>query len=279
MPLSPFQREILSIVSTNRTPESYIAGGAPITAQSDRQSGDFDIFHDRPGMVEPAALQDEKALAAHGHELKWMRQHEGIWSAEVSNASEPFRLEWARDSAYRFFPAQRDPDFGYVLHPADLMINKVITAASRREPRDLIDIQTLSKTLPVPAAIVAASAKDQGMTPGIVCEFINRFANYHQKELDAEMRGVDASALLQWIKAETRTALILAEQLDPHSLGRLYRENGKFITPEWQKLGTYEDVIEASDSGIAARAPDVDTVSMADRYRAIQSLKRDSGIR
>jgi hypothetical protein len=30
------------------------------------------------------------------------------------------QLEWVADSAFRFFPAQRDELFGYVLYPVDL---------------------------------------------------------------------------------------------------------------------------------------------------------------
>jgi hypothetical protein len=33
----------------------------------------------------------------------------------------------------------RDETFGYVLHPVDLALNKVMAAAGRREVRDLVD--------------------------------------------------------------------------------------------------------------------------------------------
>jgi hypothetical protein len=41
------------------------------------------------------------------------------------------------DNDFRFFPAQRDEVFGYVLHPLDLATNKAMAAAGRREPRDV----------------------------------------------------------------------------------------------------------------------------------------------
>ena len=50
------------------------------------------------------------------------------------------KLEWVVDSDFRFFPALPDELFGYVLHPVDLATNKVMAAAGRREPRDVVDL-------------------------------------------------------------------------------------------------------------------------------------------
>jgi hypothetical protein len=33
----------------------------------------------------------------------------------------------------------RDDVFGYMLHPVDLAANKIMAAAGRREPRDIVD--------------------------------------------------------------------------------------------------------------------------------------------
>jgi hypothetical protein len=44
------------------------------------------------------------------------------------------------DSDFRFFPTMRDDVFGYVLHPVDLAMNKVMAAAGRRELGDLVDV-------------------------------------------------------------------------------------------------------------------------------------------
>jgi len=38
-------------------------------------------------------------------------------------------LEWARDSAFRFFPLIEHPDLGIVLHPFDLAANKVLASS------------------------------------------------------------------------------------------------------------------------------------------------------
>ena len=51
MPLTALQRQILSLLAANRTPESHVAGGAAINRaeQSPRYSSDLDFFHDTAG--------------------------------------------------------------------------------------------------------------------------------------------------------------------------------------------------------------------------------------
>ncbi len=70
-----------------------------------------------------------------------------IYSAEISGPSGTTRLESVVDSDFRFFPTMRDEIFGYVLHPVDLAMNKVMAAAGRDEVRDLVDLLTVQKTI------------------------------------------------------------------------------------------------------------------------------------
>ena len=49
------------------------------------------------------------------------RIQSGKRQAEVNGPGETMQLEWVADSAFRFFPAQRDELFGYVLYPVDLV--------------------------------------------------------------------------------------------------------------------------------------------------------------
>jgi hypothetical protein len=89
------------------------------------------------------------------------------------------RLEWVHDSAFRFFPAQPDEIFGYVLHPVDLSINKASAAADRREPRDVVDLVTIHKTiLPLGAAICAAVGRFPGQSPEEMLADITRHSRF-----------------------------------------------------------------------------------------------------
>ena len=105
-------------------------------------------------------------LEAAGYRVTWLRQLPLLYTVEVIHGDASTRLEWVVDSDYRFFPTLRDETFGYVLHPVDLAMNKVMAAAGRQEVRDLIDLVTIHDTiLPLGAVIWAAVDKAPGFTP------------------------------------------------------------------------------------------------------------------
>ena len=124
MPLTKFQSEGLRSLAAQRSPDSYIAGGVAINREGPRFSGDIDIFQDSENRLAAAAEADAKALIGAGLKLTWGKIQSGKQQAEVQGLGETMQLEWVADSAFRFFPAQRDELFGYVLHPADLATNK-----------------------------------------------------------------------------------------------------------------------------------------------------------
>jgi hypothetical protein len=82
-------------------------------------------------------------LTERGFASQWLRREPGIHAAIIGKAGEDTRLEWARDSDFRFFPAVRDDLFGYRLHMFDLAANKALAAGGRREPRDVLDLITI----------------------------------------------------------------------------------------------------------------------------------------
>src|SRR5580704_9166565 len=102
---------------------------------------------------------------------------------EVARQDVSTRLEWVVDSDFRFFPTIRDETFGYMLHPVDLAMNKVMAAAGRREVRDLVDLVTVHETiLSLGAVVWAAVEKAPGFTPeGLIAE-IRRNASYPPSE-------------------------------------------------------------------------------------------------
>lgn len=149
--------KVLGLIAAGRDPESYVAGAAPLNRDTSRYSADIDLFHDRAERVERAASADAATLEAGGFRIDWIRRQSLIYTAAVGKADESTRLEWVADSDYRFFPTRRDELFGYVLHPADLAMNKAMAAIGRREVRDLVDLSTIHDTiLPLGAVIWAA---------------------------------------------------------------------------------------------------------------------------
>jgi hypothetical protein len=243
VPLSRIQTDILRLLAAHRDPESYVAGASPLNRDASRISDDIDVFHDREERVAAAALNDTQMLAAAGYGVAWLRQLPLMYTAEVTQGAASTRLEWVADSDYRFFPTVQDETFGYVLHPVDLAMNKVMAAAGRRELRDIVDLVTVHETiLPLGAVIWAAVEKSPGFTPeGLIAE-IRRNANYPA----ADWRALQSSEPLdpKGITARLRAALDEAEafiaQMPTDKAGLLFLEAGEVVQPDPDRLDDYQ---------------------------------------
>lgn len=159
MPLTPFQRSVAHILAKNRNPDSHIAGGAALNRADTclRISEDLDIFHDAAEGIAASAQVDMQALLEAGLDVEITQHTAGMVKAVVSKGTDRVRLDWTSDSAFRFFPAQPDADFGYVLHLADLATNKVLALAGRQEIRDYLDILQIDKSYLSLAAVMWAA--------------------------------------------------------------------------------------------------------------------------
>jgi len=242
MPLTDYQKGIARLIAANRTPESHLAGGAVIN-RGDSGSRVSDDFHDIPKegrtageIVAAYAEADERLLKETGYSVEWQERREGFFRALVRRGDGLVQLDWTTDSAYRFFPVQRDEDFGYCLHPADLATNKVLALVGRSKVRDFLDILQLDREyLSLGAIVWAACAKDPGYTPDLILNMTNRHSSYRASDLeDANLvRPVDLRELkLQWIAARER-AEILFDQLPEDELGCLYLDpENRPVTPD-----------------------------------------------
>ena len=132
MPLTDFQRQILGLLATNRSPDSYLAGGAAIhfAPNSARFSNDLNFFHDSIERVARAFRDDSRLLEEQGYELDLEITQPGFLRATVRRDDKATQIDWAHDSAWRFMPPVKDELGGFLLHEVDLAINK--TAALPR---------------------------------------------------------------------------------------------------------------------------------------------------
>jgi len=239
--LSKIQIDVLRLLAAHRDPESYVAGATPLNRNTARYSDAIDVFHDREERVATAALHDVTVLEAAGDRVAWLRQLPLLYTVEVTHGNASTRLEWVVDSDDRFFPTMRDATFGYVLHPVDLAITKVMAAAGRRAVRDLVDLVMIHATiLPLGAVIWAAVAKSPGFTPeGLIAE-IRRNAHYPI----AEWRAVLTEEPLdpQDISARLRAALDEAEafvaRMPTDKMGLLFLQYGKVVQPSNSRRAT-----------------------------------------
>jgi hypothetical protein len=243
VPLSKIQIDVLRVLASNRDPESYVAGGTPLNRAAPRYSSDIDIFHDREERVSAAALGDAAALATAGYAVSWLRQLPLIYTAAISQGDVATRLEWVVDSDYRFFPTMQDEMFGYVLHPVDLAMNKVMAAAGRREVRDLVDLVTVHETiLPLGPVIWAAVEKSPGFTPeGLIAE-IRRNASYPLSEWRALMttEPLDPPAVIGRLREALNEAEAFVARMPTDKAGLVFLRDGQVVTPDPARLQDYQ---------------------------------------
>ena len=188
------------LVADNRSVDSHLAGGAALhlAPNSKRYSNDLDYFHDSEARVASAFSQDRILLEENGYKLVVQLDHPAFVRAVVSNASGTTKIEWTRDSAWRFMPVERHPAYGYALHPIDLAVNKVLALAGRDEARDLIDVlDAHERILPLPALVWAAPGKDRGYNPSILLSLLRRRSKYQPEDFESLMltEKVDLIAL------------------------------------------------------------------------------------
>ena len=206
MPLTDYQSDLARLLSENRTFDSYLAGGAAILIEPNtmRFSRDLDYFHDSEARVAEAFSADRTLLEKGGYSIDVDLNQPGFVRAIVRKDGHATKVEWARDSAWRFMPTVRDDRVGFVLHPVDLAVNKVLALAGRNEPRDVLDALHLHRRVLVLGALCwAACGKDPGFTPLSLLDLLRR-------------RGQ--------VRAEDLARLDLTEPIDLHGLKRAWLE-------------------------------------------------------
>ena len=239
MPLTDFQAATLRLLSANRSPDNYLAGGAAlhIEPQSIRYSNDLDYFQDSEARVATAFIDDEKTLVANGYDVETVFRQPGFVRALVRREGQSTKIDWAHDSAWRFLPTIRSDRVGYVLHPIDLAINKVLALVGRDEPRDYVDVHVIIKqTLPLGALCWAASGKDPGYTPELLLDLLRRRGKYRPEDfsrlaLDRDLDLLDYKR--RWLAVLDDAAEFFASR-PSDELGCLYYDASRrqFLQPE-----------------------------------------------
>jgi hypothetical protein len=244
MPLTQFQADIFKVISANRNPDSYVAGGIVIhrDATSLRYSDDIDLFHDTSQAVIASAELDAAALKKSGYEIRFLIQEPTFHQASVTLHGESIRLDWAADSAFRFFPIVPDDVLGFRLHDADAATNKVLAAIGRQKVRDFIDLMQLDQTyISLGVAVWAAAGKDEGYTPQMIMQELRRNSRINPASMEGVILAHSQSPVAlkaQWLERFTAAeALIASFPSDP--LGCLYLDQNdqparaKTFDPAW----------------------------------------------
>ena len=261
MPLTKLQSHVLRLLAAERS--------------------DSDIFQDTEERIEAAAQADAKALTAAGLKLTWTKILTGKRDAEVEGLAEKMRLAWVHDSAFRFFPAQRDELFGYVLHPADLATNKTSAAADRREPRDIVDLVTIHESiLPLGAAVCAAVCAAVGRFPGQSPEEMLADITRHSRFTAEEFRilatehPIDVPGLHRRIRSMLADAEHFISRVPTDAVGVVFLEEGKAVQPDLDALEKYQRR-SGAPGGVWPSSPEISS-AMLERYHRPPGNDTDS---
>ncbi len=226
MALTAFQQSILRVIAGARRGqgESYVAGGTALNAllQAPRLSRDIDLFHDSEAALAASWAADRTTLTSHGMDVSVLRESPSFVEALVTESDRTCVIEWARDSAFRFFPLMEDDVLGLTLHPFDLATNKVLALAGRLEVRDWVDVLTCDERLqPLGYLVYAACGKDPGYNPLSLLEVTKR-QHYSQIELDTldfDGGSPDAAELGRRWHAVLSAADAVCDALPPDHVG------------------------------------------------------------
>ncbi len=143
--LTQFQQEILRVISANRSPENFVAGGSALNRHFPRLSSDIDLFSKTVSLIDRAFDADRATLEQAGYHLERVRETTTLREWIVSLHGRSTKLQWSRDTSWLFFPPVPDADFGYVLSFEDLAVNKLNAAADRGRLRDFHDLTALDQ--------------------------------------------------------------------------------------------------------------------------------------
>jgi hypothetical protein len=242
VPLTKLQSHALRLLAAGRSPDSYVAGGVALNREGPRFSGDVDIFQDSEERLASAADADSRVLTVAGLKLSWRKTQVGRRQGEVEGLGENMQLEWVADSDFRFFPAERDELFGYVLHPVDLATNKASAAADRREPRDIVDLVTIHENiLPLGAVICAAVGRFPGQSPEEMLSDIMRHSRFTAEEFRvlATAQPLDVTGLHRRIRGMIGDAERFIGGIPSDAVGYVFLEGEKPVQPALDALGKY----------------------------------------
>ncbi|MDP9055694.1 MAG: hypothetical protein M3N93_15540 [Acidobacteriota bacterium] len=245
MPLTKLQSEVLRILAAQRSPDSYR------TQQR----------------LETVAESDAKALTEAGFKLSWKVIKTGKREAEIEWMGDRMPLEWVADSAFRFFPAQRDELFGYVLHPVDLATNKASAAADRREPRDIVDLVTIHENvLPLGAVICAAVGRFPGQSPEEMLADITRHSRFDAEEFRvlAMDRSLDVPSLHRRVRTMLESAEGFIRRIPSDAVGFVFLDGGKPVQPDLEAPERYQRRVGAP-GGVWPSSPEISS-ALLERY-------------
>jgi hypothetical protein len=196
----------------------------------------LDIFHDVEASVVTNAEADAATLRKCGYQVEWLMRQPMFQRAEVVRSGDRLRIEWVFDSAFRFFPVDRDELAGWRLNLFDAATNKMLALMGRGEPRDYLDVLFFHQHhLSLGALCWAAAGKDPGVNPFMILQECQRTTHFRPEQF-RELLLATPLDLQRWKRLwieGSREAECLLQRLPAEEIGCLYLDaGGKPVTPD-----------------------------------------------
>jgi len=172
-PLTRAQRRAARIVADVLVDDGFcLAGGAALVASgmSNRPTRDLDMFTDHDVDMPTVAARVAKALEAAGFAVTPDREYPTFVALRVTAGRRgQVLIDLGRDHIE--WPPVTTP-LGRTLSPRELAANKVLALFGRVQPRDLVDVATLSERCDLGEVFADAAVKDPGFDSRILAEMI-----------------------------------------------------------------------------------------------------------
>lgn len=195
MPLTPLQLRVAAVLRSFRTRNNYVAGGAALNRDWPRLSDDMDIFHDRRRQLPDSVEPELQALRDAGFTVEITTEDVLIVEAILRWHGDETKVQWMDDpeTCRRFFPAIDDDEFGFQLHPADVVVNKVLCASRRQQAaRDAVDLVSIvNHYAPLGPLVWAVAGKEPTKSPPQIIRTIrtNAFGYADEEIVAVRMEG------------------------------------------------------------------------------------------
>jgi hypothetical protein len=263
MPLDSFQEHVLATLCKGRSPSSPVAGGAVLQRHGYRLSDDLDVFNSPEVDVVATAQADIRGLGDAGFEVSPSKAYEGFFEAVVTQEDVgATKIQWVQYSGYNFFEPLPDAEFGWRLHFADLAVNKILAAASRREPRDLMDLYLVHRfVLPLWHGIWAAVGKDAAMTPEKIIERIRYHSQYAPEEVRNSVimpAGIEIVAMIGDVRSALDDAATIIRALPADTVGKLLLDEKGVPLTSPDQIRSTNHTVAARATGAWPSGPDID---------------------
>lgn len=235
----------------------------------------MDLFHASEEAVASAFTEDSACLNANGYKIELLLSQPGFIRATITKGSDSLLIDWAHDSIWRFFPPVHLEGVGWVLHPVDLAVNKVLALAGRDEPRDFIDTLYLHESvLPLGALAWAAAGKDPGLNPQMLLELLQRkgrISTDDLKRLDLR-EALDPLVLHERWSSALRSAREWIKQRPSSETGCLYShpETGLVFAPKPDETA---EILKGQPGGVLPRVREVPISSFLENGEIRRSIE------